>query len=238
MNAELEAEKTDFDTEYFIAEIQSRPAVWDLNDDDYCNREVRRKCWEELVTIFFKNEEASAAEKNECGKLLQRKWKSLRDCYTRERQRLAKIKSGSSVARKTQYVYYNRLSFLQRVIKGRDTSNNMEEAAAEERPSDSEQPSTTSTVQHVEAGKGKRKRVDDISSEVQCLVNVLQAGMQSREEREKRNEEDEDRLFLLSLLTPMKRIPEHLRFGVRMEIMQVIQNATESGLGIKVEYPS
>ncbi|KAK7070836.1 hypothetical protein SK128_020074, partial [Halocaridina rubra] len=81
----------------------------------------------------------------------------------------------------------------------------MEEAAAEERPSDSEQPSLSSTVQHVEAGKGKWKRVDDISSEVQCLVNVLHADMQSREEREKKNEKDKDRLFLLSLLNPVKK---------------------------------
>ncbi len=70
MSAEVEAEKCDLDIEHFIVEIQSRPALWDLDDDDYCNRKLKRKCWEELVTIFFKKEKPSAAEKNEFGKCI------------------------------------------------------------------------------------------------------------------------------------------------------------------------
>lgn len=65
-----EAEKSDFDTENFIEEVQSRPALWDLNDNSYCNRDLKRKSWEELVTIFLKKENASAAEKNEFGKCI------------------------------------------------------------------------------------------------------------------------------------------------------------------------
>ena len=157
---------------------------------------------------------------------MQRKWKSLRDCYSRERLRLAKIKRGSSVPRKTQYIFFNQLAFLEKVIKGKVTSNNVEEAAIEERPSDIEQPLTSAVGQSVEAWRGKRKKVDIISPDIECLANALQAGLQAREEREKMKEDDDDRLFLLSLLNPMKKIPEDLRFGVRMQMMQVIRNAT------------
>lgn len=152
------------------------------------------------------------------GKLLQRKWKNLRDCYNRERQRVTRIKRGSAVPRKSQYVFHNQLSFLHRVVKGKDTSNSIEEFG--------EQASTSSTVKNGAAGRGKRKKVGSISPEVECLVNVLQDGMKARDEREQKNEEDDDRLFLLSLLKPMKQIPEHLRLGVRMQIMQVIHDAT------------
>ncbi|XP_076045702.1 uncharacterized protein LOC143027943 [Oratosquilla oratoria] len=220
----IEAENSDFDTEKFISEVESRPALWDLNDDEYSSRDLKRKNWDELVTIFLKKE-VSPAEKNEFGKLLQRKWKSLRDCYSRERQRLAKLKSGSAVSRKTQYVFYNHLSFLQNVIKSKGSSNNLEEPTAEEKPSETEQPSACSSVPNVEEKGGKRKKVEQISPEVERLMNVLQAGMQSREERETLKEQDDDRLFLLSLLKPMKKIPEHLRLGVRIQIMQVIDNA-------------
>ncbi|KAK3894543.1 hypothetical protein Pcinc_001702 [Petrolisthes cinctipes] len=138
---------------------------------------------------------------------------------------MTRIKSGSAVPRKSQYVFHNQLSFLHRIVKGKDTSNNIEENG-EERPPNGEQASTSSTVKNSEAGRGKRKKVGSIPPEVECLVNVLQAGMQTREEREQKKEEDDDRLFLLSLLKPMKQIPEHLRLGVRMQIMQVIHNAT------------
>ncbi|CAG2065210.1 unnamed protein product [Timema podura] len=40
-----------FDTEKFIVEIQNRPSIWDSSSDD-CNRESKKKCWEEVVDIF------------------------------------------------------------------------------------------------------------------------------------------------------------------------------------------
>nr|CAD7607022.1 unnamed protein product [Timema genevievae] len=39
-----------FDTEKFIVEIQNGPSIWDSSDD--CNRESKKKCWEEVVDIF------------------------------------------------------------------------------------------------------------------------------------------------------------------------------------------
>ena len=56
------------DTEKFILEIQSRPALWDLTSNDYANRDLKKKNWEELVTIFMDKEDASDREKNDYGK--------------------------------------------------------------------------------------------------------------------------------------------------------------------------
>lgn len=41
MSDEGEAEKSDFNIEHIIVEIQSRPSLWNLNDN-YCNRELKR----------------------------------------------------------------------------------------------------------------------------------------------------------------------------------------------------
>ncbi|XP_068085280.1 uncharacterized protein, partial [Anabrus simplex] len=51
-----------------------KSALWDLTADEYANRDLKRKNWEEL-----------------------RKWKPLRDCYYSERQRVSKMKSGAGV---------------------------------------------------------------------------------------------------------------------------------------------
>jgi hypothetical protein len=114
-------------------------------------------------------------------------------------------------------VFYSQLSFLHKVIKSKYTWSNMKEAAA-----DGEEATTISPGPNVE--RNKRKKVEQVSPDVAQLVNVLPAGIQSREEREKSKENNGDRLLLLSLLKPMTQIPAHLRFSVRIQMMQVIEN--------------
>lgn len=39
-----------------------------MNTEEYMNRDIKRKSWEEIVNIFINKEDATIAEKNECGK--------------------------------------------------------------------------------------------------------------------------------------------------------------------------
>jgi hypothetical protein len=55
------------------------------------------------------------------------------------------------------------------------------------------------------------------------LVSAVERSVHSREQREKELESDCDRMFLLSLLNPLKQIPEHARFGVKRKLMEVIE---------------
>jgi hypothetical protein len=89
------------------------------------------------------------------------------------------MKSGSAASRKTQYVFYNQLSFLQKVIKSEDTSSNLEEAATAEIPIDDEEATTSSPGSSTEHRHKRKKveKVEKVSSDVQQLVNVLQAGI-------------------------------------------------------------
>ena len=54
------------------------------------------------------------------------------------------------------------------------------------------------------------------------LVSAVERSVHCREEREREMENDCDRMFLLSLLNPLKQIPEHARFGVKRKLMEVI----------------
>lgn len=51
-----------FDTDKFISEIQSRKAIWDLQSEEYANRDLKKKQWEEIVELFG-GEELSDEEK-------------------------------------------------------------------------------------------------------------------------------------------------------------------------------
>ncbi|KAL1488181.1 hypothetical protein ABEB36_015139 [Hypothenemus hampei] len=46
-----------------------------------------------------------------------------------------------------------------------------------------------------------------------------------REERERKQESDSDRLFMLSLLEDFKNIPKHRKLSTRMELIDVIKRA-------------
>lgn len=143
---------------------------------------------------------------------------------------MANVKSGSASSRKTPYTFYSQLSFLQRVVKPKNRADNMEEISVDETAHGAEEGPSTSTVHSSEGRRSKRKRSENenTSSDVQQFVTILRDGIRSREEREMSLEKDDDRLFLLSLVSGMKKVPEELRYSVRMQIMQVIDNATKN----------
>jgi len=49
-----------------------------------------------------------------------------------------------------------------------------------------------------------------------------------REQREKRQEDDDNRMFQLSLVNHIKKVPEHMKLSRRSQIMQVIDAASNS----------
>ncbi|CAG5005812.1 unnamed protein product [Parnassius apollo] len=66
----------------------------------------------------------------------------------------------------------------------------------------------------------KKKTCDD-----ENLVQVLKESIAIREERERKQESDSDRLFMLSLLEDFKNIPKHRKLSTRMELIDVIKRA-------------
>lgn len=62
--------KMDFDVEKFIAEIESRSAIWDMKSTQYRDRLIKMKQWEEIVTLYLEPGQTSDKEKKELGKFI------------------------------------------------------------------------------------------------------------------------------------------------------------------------
>ncbi|KAG8250643.1 hypothetical protein J6590_097391 [Homalodisca vitripennis] len=132
---------------------------------------------------------------------LQKKWKNIKDSYAREKRRLSGVKSGSAAERKTPYVFYNTLTFLNTNNPPTNTHSNV----------DRQDPDNTDLL-HL-----------DIEAPA---ANPDPTG--PYETRERRNREieltsDEDRLFLMSLVSDLKRVPEHLKLSVKRQLMAVLE---------------
>ena len=57
------------DTDLLINEIEKRPAIWDMQSPDYKDRNLKKKCWEEIADIFCSSGEVK--EKQAMGKLTE-----------------------------------------------------------------------------------------------------------------------------------------------------------------------
>ncbi|KAL4104048.1 hypothetical protein QTP88_019361 [Uroleucon formosanum] len=70
----------------------------------------------------------------------------------------------------------------------------------------------------------KKNNVNQRNSFENEIINTLHQSVELRKEQIKNYEEDADRLFWISLLKPLKEIPEHLRFSVKIALMKGINN--------------
>nr|CAH7721236.1 unnamed protein product [Callosobruchus chinensis] len=126
--------------------------------------------------------------------------------------------SGSGNKNRKKYVFFEQLLFLIPTIKNIETSSNVEnhetEASIDTTTHETER---TSVQTH-------RSRKRKVLFEEQVL-----GYLSSKQDKHTSNmdDEDDDKLFLLSLLRPIKALPQQTRFGLRMQMMQLVQNATQ-----------
>lgn len=66
----------------------------------------------------------------------------------------------------------------------------------------------------------KKNKNDDIGRE---LIGILNKNLET-----KNVDDDEDRLFFLSLVKDYKKVPEHLRMQTKLNVLKVIQEAQMS----------
>ncbi|XP_076243295.1 uncharacterized protein LOC143184729 [Calliopsis andreniformis] len=206
-----------FDTERFILEVECRRAIWDVSHNDYSNRDIKRKQWEEIVNLFAV-EGLSKEESKDLGLNLQKRWKNLRSCFTRELRRLKSAKSDSAASRKRPYIFYNQLSFLKNVTIDTNTESSMSE--------EDESTEQLKWKPYLRDGIPVRKKFKKIEENVnEEPINLLQRFVNAQMRRETVLEEDEDRMFLMSLLSSFRRIPENKKATTKIQIIKLIETA-------------
>lgn len=139
--------------------------------------------------------------------VLQKKWRHLRDAYTRDLKKQRESKSGSEAKRQRKYVYFDRLQFLSELYEIRPDSKEKKKQICND--------STASTSKN----KTKSLSADD-NNETNTLLKILAEKKNARED----DSEDGDRYFLLSLLNDFKRIPESRKMDAKYDIIGISEN--------------
>ncbi|CAG5024516.1 unnamed protein product [Parnassius apollo] len=148
-------------------------------------------------------------------KVIQRRWKNLRACFSRELRCQKDVKSGQAAPKRKRYVYFDKLLFLVPSMEpGRETSSNVtsldEEAISE---NDSSTPAITRPTKE----KKKNKSYEE------SLLEIL---------RDKTNHQDiktppdSDNYFALSLVPLLKSIPPDQKIDAQIAILNTLKYYT------------
>ncbi|CAH2241388.1 uncharacterized protein LOC120626736 [Pararge aegeria] len=232
-----------FDTERFIEEIKNRPPIWDTNSDGYSNRELKKQSWAEVIRIFG-GEDLSPTKRRFMQITLQRKWKGIRGCFTRELRRQGNVKAGIDPGvRKSEYTHFQQMQFLRNVVTRRPGNN---EHLYYEEPTT---PPAIIKQENSNDGDNSSSKLDDDDHEDYCQLEDAQSDFSKLEEinvefdrtdplrdverlkakkpRYDSMTDDDDLLFLLSMLKTLKRVPVKKKMATKMNIMAVLDEATK-----------
>jgi len=159
---------------------------------------------------------------------LQRKWKSLRNSFSREQTKRRNLKFGPGRTTWKTYVYYDQLLFLSSCATNKLTTSNLslhdspDENDFKEVNNDLNE-NTGKVLDNVlrhEPAK-KQKPIEN------KFFNSVTKSLQQKERRKKVYMDDPDRLFMLSLVDDLKQVPVHLKMLVKSNIMQAISNGLQ-----------
>ncbi|XP_068239900.1 uncharacterized protein [Palaemon carinicauda] len=198
------------DIDRFIIETEDRPAIWDVRCNEYSNKIVKAKAWEELCTIFVPGfKEMDSSGKNKATTDIRRKWKSLRDSFRTELALIKKEKSGSGLESGIkEYLYFKQLSFLLQICKTKPHEDErVEDPIVEGNVEKESQPPVPSTHQI--------KRKKPVLSDEQVLFQALA--------KKAKAPDDHDKQFLISLVPDFKCIPESAKLDVKLQIMNILE---------------
>ncbi|XP_063390885.1 uncharacterized protein LOC134676424 [Cydia fagiglandana] len=202
----------DFDTEGFIMEVQNRPAIWNTKCVEYNDRELRLQAWNELVDMYGGDHDMSRAERKQLGVHLRKKWRNVRDCFVKVHK--AKTK-GCDDKKKIHYAHYDNLLFLAETVSGNTVFNVAD--FKNETHNDEDDPLSVVRLK-------KRRNIDPLESGDSALNKK-----EKTQERERNMaEEEEDRMFFLSLVKEFNKIPEYSRIQAKIDLLQVIKDAQYS----------
>ncbi|XP_011868102.1 PREDICTED: uncharacterized protein LOC105562142 [Vollenhovia emeryi] len=235
-----------FDTERFIEEIERRPAIYDVNRGEYNDRNAKMTAWDEVCQVMVPNwarlsdEERNVEEKN-----LRGKWRNIRDYFMKE-LKLQKSHKGSGPAgrKRKKYMYFDRLLFLMPTVENKRGSATFNPCKSEESEGEMDNPvieeydplahggaSITGSREYLQAGTPSYKVCPRYSKQL-CETsftpfdNEIHDILSSHSsQRVTLDEDDYDKMFLLSLLPIIRQVPEEKKLDVRIQMQQVLAMA-------------
>ncbi|XP_049882272.1 uncharacterized protein LOC126378131 isoform X1 [Pectinophora gossypiella] len=228
-----------------VTEVQKRPCLFDTNHPNYGDRAEKARCWEEVCESVVPGWTAlGLAEKFAAGKEVQKRWRSIRDSYTKAYRQGKCVLPEQCPVGSRRYQYHSQMSFLLRALQNKKPrySQDKYESLSEVSNSPQHQPSEDVVL------KIKHEIVDkplDLKTKAEDKekVETLDKGNQATIDKEMKNPSleikidansilpddhfDDDKSFMNSLLPLFKKMDDDTRLLCRIEVLKIIRYALQ-----------
>ncbi|XP_028043192.1 uncharacterized protein LOC114252765 [Bombyx mandarina] len=201
-----------------IVEVQKRPALYDTTLRQYSDRNVKNKLWEEVYHNVVNNwMTLSEAEKKKKGSTIQKKWKNMRDSFSKELA-IQRGKSGQGAIKKKKYVHFDSLLFLVPSLQKRETSSNIEFTSQDNPDTDLSETLPLTNSNRTPSSKKASKSRSSCEDYEQKLLNFLNT-------KENACEYDEDINFSQMIVPMLRKLNDDQKHFAKVEIMNILQKA-------------
>ncbi|XP_013195569.1 uncharacterized protein LOC106138832 [Amyelois transitella] len=225
---------SEIEPEKLIQAVKIRPGLYNKNDPNYfCHKKYKSKMWTEVCKEVYGNwDNLRAQDKVEYAHELQKRWKSLRTCFTRElslqrKEKLKRERNEGPYKRRKKYEYFDMMTFLldpdsvehTEVVNdsGDDSSDPLDQelikAEYEYEPSASRGRISESNLESAETFQQAVYTANDtVQEKILDMLKDL-----------KKSDDDDDKQFMLSLVPSFKKLNDKQKFEARIGILKVLK---------------
>ncbi|RZF45354.1 hypothetical protein LSTR_LSTR002797 [Laodelphax striatellus] len=221
----------EIDTNSFIAEVEKRPELWDSKVADKSFKK-RQSSWDSICEIFSEDyRKKSDIERHDMRRQLQRRWKSLRDSFTREISKMKSSSQGEGCTERKPYMYFKELVFLLDVVDC--GSDNVVQHQNDTLPNnDGPRNENIPYNDRLEDTQNDPTTLPDLFPQEQSKSNEKESQTKSKKvfKTIRKHRDDGDRLFMLSLSKELEKVPDKYKIDVKLEILQAIMKGQKRAL--------
>ncbi|XP_028027590.1 uncharacterized protein LOC114241070 isoform X1 [Bombyx mandarina] len=224
-----------------ISEVQKRPCLFDTNDTNYGDRAEKTRCWEEICEVVVPGWTGlGMSEKFTAGKEVQKRWRSIRDSYTKT-YRQGKCLPDQCAPNSKRYQYHRQMSFLLRALQNKKPRYSQDKYESFSEVSNSPQHAPpedvipkikTEVIDKPLDLKTKAEVTDRPDTVDKCNQTVIDKNP-SLEIKIDANSIlpddhfDDDKLFMNSLIPLFKKMSDDTRLLCRIEVLKIIRYALQ-----------
>ncbi|KAL0810638.1 hypothetical protein ABMA28_010747 [Loxostege sticticalis] len=229
-----------------VSEVQKRPCLFDTNDPFYGDKTEKLRCWEEVCECVVPGWLGlTLTEKFAAGKEVQKRWRSIRDSYTKAYRQGKCVLPEQCPPGSRRYQYHRQMSFLLRALQNKkpkyeslsDTySNSPQHPPPEDIPklnAELEKPLDLKTKPDKPEIVDKPETVDKCNQAAIAQEKPIELKNPSLEIKIDANSIlpddhfDDDKLFMNSLLPLFKKMDDDTRLLCRIEVLKIIRYALQ-----------
>ncbi|CAH2093255.1 unnamed protein product [Euphydryas editha] len=211
--------------EKLIKAVKMRPGLYKTKANFYKSHKRKDKIWREVAKEIHENwNQLNQQHKVEYVREIRKCWQNLRTSFTRElkwqRKENIKQESDQHIKKRKRCEYFNDLLFLT------DTTDPFDSSSSEPEEIISDYGESSSDVKNAHTMKTETIPEQNYPQpQVVCeRNNTLEEKVLDMLKDIKNDEDDEDRQFMLSLVSTLRKLNAKQKSTARIEILKVLQN--------------